>query len=165
MHTLYMIYDDNGKVTDFVIDNVSTVQNFISLDRGPLSYVQSVIDNLNAYIKKNGSLTVESAYISQIRHGTFDQTYGAIEDKRIENPNYVFKTNATTDEPSNSQPVAKPDNPTAIAPERQTSTPETNSSSDSKTDDSSKDAAKNASTTPATKDTSTTTTTPATPSK
>lgn len=52
MHTLYMIYDNNGKVTGFVIDDVSTTQNFISLDRGPLSYIQSIIDNLNAYIKK-----------------------------------------------------------------------------------------------------------------
>lgn len=147
MHTLYMVYGNNGQITDFVIDNVSTTQNFISLDRGPLSYVQSIIDNLNAYIKKNGSLTVESAYLSQIRHGKFDQTYGVIEDKRIENPNYTFKGNTTTNVTSNSHPAAKPDNSKAVAPEKQTSNTGKNSSSDSKTDDSSKDATKDASTT------------------
>ena len=96
MHTLYMIYDENSKVTDFVIDNVSATQNFISLDRGPLSYVQSIVDNLNAYIKKNGSLTVDNAYIGQIRHGQFDETYGAIEDKRTDDSNYTFKSSTTS---------------------------------------------------------------------
>jgi len=148
MHTLYMVYDDNSKVTDFVIDNVSTTQSFISLDRGPLSYVQSVIDNLNAYIKKNGDLTVESAYLNQIRHGKFDQTYGVIEDKRTENPNYTFKGSTTVDTPSNSHPTAKPDNPTVVAPETQTLSTGKNSSSDSKKDDSSKAATKDSTATP-----------------
>ena len=96
MHTLYMVYDENNNITGFVIDNVSTTQNFISLDRGPLSYLQSIIDNLNAYIKKNGNLTVDNYYIDQIYHGKFDQTYGAIEDKRTEDPNYTFKSSTTT---------------------------------------------------------------------
>ncbi len=110
MHTLYMIYDNNGKVTDFVIDNVSAAQNFISLDRGPMSYVQSVIDNLNGYIKKNGSLTVENDYLGQIRHGQFDETYGEIQDKRTEDSNYVSHGNTQTPAQPAPQP-AKPSEP------------------------------------------------------
>ena len=106
MHTLYMIYDGNGKVTDFAIDNVSAAQNFISLDRGPLSYVQSIIDNLNAYIKKNGDLTVENGYLSEVRHGQFDETYGEIQDKYINNPNYTFHGNTQpTTQPTEPQPA------------------------------------------------------------
>lgn len=91
-----MVYDGNGNVTDFVIDSVSDSQNFISLDRGPLSYVQSVINNLKAYIKKNGDLTVDDVYITAIRHGKIDKSYGAVEDKRVENPNYTFKSGTPT---------------------------------------------------------------------
>lgn len=113
MHTLYMVYDENGKVTDFVVDNVSTTQSFISLDRGPLSYVQSVVDNLNAYIKKNGDLTVENPYLSQVRHGQFDETYGEIQDKRTDNPNYTFQ--------GNTQPTSQP---VPQQPQQSTSTPQ-----------------------------------------
>ena len=107
MHTLYMIYDGNGKVTDFAIDNVSAAQNFISFDRGPLSYVQSIIDNLNAYIKKNGDLMVENGYLGEVRHGQFDETYGEIQDKYTNNPNYTFNGNTQpTTQPTEPQPVA-----------------------------------------------------------
>lgn len=112
MHTLYMTYDGNGNVTNFVIDNASTSQNFIPLDRGPLSYIQSIIDNLSAYIKKNGSLKVDNAYIGQIRHGQFDESYGTIENKRTEDSNYTFKsvtptsTAAPASSASSSAPVA-----------------------------------------------------------
>lgn len=105
MHTLYMIYDDDGKVTDFVIDNVSASQNFISLDRGPMSYIQSVIDNLNGYIKKNGSLTVENDYLGHVRHGQFDETYGEIQDKRTEDSNHVSHENTQTPAQPAPQPV------------------------------------------------------------
>ena len=107
MHTLYMIYDGNGKVTDFAIDNVSATKNFISFDRGPLSYVQSIIDNLNAYIKKNGDLMVENGYLGEVRHGQFDETYGEIQDKYTNNPNYTFNGNTQpTTQPTEPQPVA-----------------------------------------------------------
>lgn len=106
MHTLYMIYDGNGKVTDFAVDNVSAAQNFISLDRGPLSYVQSIIDNLNAYIKKNGDLMVENSYLGEVRHGQFDETYGEIQDKYTNNLNYIFYgNNQPTAQPTEPQPV------------------------------------------------------------
>lgn len=110
MHTLYMIYDRNGKVTDFAIDNVSAAQNFISLDRGPLSYVQSIIDNLNAYIKKNGDLMVENGYLGEVRHGQFDETYGEIQDKYTNNPNYTFHGN--TQQPT--QPTTQPTEPQPV---------------------------------------------------
>lgn len=107
MHTLYMVYDGNDNVTDFAIDGVPSSQNFISLDRGPLSYIQSIVDNLNAYIKKNGSLKVDNAYIGQIRHGQFDETYGKIQDKYTNNPNYTFHGN--TQQPT--QPTTQPTEP------------------------------------------------------
>lgn len=119
MHTLYMIYDNNGKVTGFVIDDVSTTQNFISLDRGPLSYIQSIIDNLNAYIKKNGSLTVDNVYLGQVRHGHFDTTYGEIEDKRTNNSQYTFKSSTSAHTSSSTQPAAKPEQTTSAASQAQ----------------------------------------------
>lgn len=118
MHTLYVVYDENGKVTDFVIDDVSTTQNFISFDRGPLSYIQSIIDNLNAYAKKNGSLMVENSYLGEVRHGQFDETYGEIEDKRTENPNYTFKsgTPASSAAPASSSAASSAATSSSSAP-------------------------------------------------
>lgn len=129
MYTLYMVYDENGKVTDFVIDNVSTAQNFISLDRGPLSYIQSIIDNLNAYIKKNGSLKVDNAYIGQIRHGQFDESYGAIEDKRTENPNYTFKSGTPASSAASSAPASSAA-PSSVAPASSAPTSATSAASE-----------------------------------
>lgn len=123
MHTLYMVYDGNGNVTDFVIDSVSASQNFISLDKGPLSYIQSIIDNLNAHIKKNGSLMVDNAYIDQIRHGQFDGSYGAIEDKYTNNPNYTFHGNTQQPtQPTEPQPVESSE-PVKSSEASSTSTP------------------------------------------
>ena len=141
MHTLYVVYDENSQVTDFVIDSVPATQNFISLDRGPLSYVQSIIDNLNTYVKKNGSLTVDSAYLGLVRHGQFDQAYGTIEDKRISNSNYIFKSNPTTNASSNSQSVVKPDTQTAAPSEKPTTASESASSADSKANSASSSSA------------------------
>lgn len=103
MHTLYKIYGKDDRITGFVIDDVPATQSFYPMDRGPLSYLQSIVDNLNAYIKKNGSLTDESDYIVQVQHGQFDLTYGVIEDKRTENPNYTFKSGTPA---SSSAPVS-----------------------------------------------------------
>ena len=148
MHTLYMVYDENNKVVSFKIDAVSTAKNFISLDRGPLSYVQSIVDNFNNYVKKNGNLTMDSAYITQIRHGNFDQTYGTIEDKRTEDPKYVSQSNTPTSASSNSQSAASSDSQTSNSEAASSANSQAASSSDS-----------------ATKDTSTTNTTSAAPAK
>lgn len=122
MHTLYMIYDGNGKVTDFAIDNVSAAQNFISFDRGPLSYVQSIIDNLNAYIKKNGDLMVENGYLGEVRHGQFDETYGEIQDKHTNNPNYA-SSSASSSASSASSSASSTATPASSAPASSASTP------------------------------------------
>ena len=118
MHTLYMVYDENGKVTEFVIDNVSAAKNFISFDRGPLSYVQSIIGNLNAYIKKNGDLMVENGYLGEVRHGQFDETYGEIQDKYTSNLNYTFHGN--TQQPT--QPTTRPTEPQPVESSEASST-------------------------------------------
>ena len=100
MHTLYIVYDETGKVTDYLIDAVDTTKNFISLDHGTLSYVKSIVDNLKAYSAANGDLNEESQYIISVRHGNFDETYGKIEDKATNNPNYTS--------PSSSSPAPSP---------------------------------------------------------
>ena len=89
MHTLYIVYDETGKVTDYLIDTVDTTKNFISLVHGSLSYVKSIVDNLKAYSAANGDLNEESQYIISVRHGNFDESYGKIEDKVTNNPNYT----------------------------------------------------------------------------
>lgn len=96
MHTLYIVYDETGKVTDYVIDNIDTTKNFISLIHGPQSYVQSIIDNLKAYSAANGDLNEESQYIMSIRHGDFDEKYGKIEDQSTNNPDYKSPSSAAS---------------------------------------------------------------------
>jgi len=95
MHTLYIVYDETGKVTDYLIDAVDTTKNFISLDHGTLSYVKSIVDNLKAYSAANGDLNEESQYIISVRHGNFDETYGKIEDKATNNPNYTSPSSSS----------------------------------------------------------------------
>jgi len=95
MHTLYIVYDETGKVTDYLIDAVDTTKNFISLDHGTLSYVKSIVDNLKAYSAANGDLNEESEYIVSVRHGNFDETYGKIEDKLTNNPNYTSPSSSS----------------------------------------------------------------------
>jgi len=95
MHTLYIVYDETGKVTDYLIDAVDTTKNFISLDHGTLSYVKSIVDNLKAYSAANGDLNEESQYIISVRHGNFDETYGKIEDKSTNNPNYTSPSSSS----------------------------------------------------------------------
>lgn len=96
MHTLYIVYDETGKVTDYLIDAVDTTKNFISLDNGTLSYVKSIVDNLKAYSAANGDLNEESKYIISVRHGNFDETYGKIEDKATNNPNYTSPSTSSS---------------------------------------------------------------------
>lgn len=95
MHTLYIVYDETGKVTDYLIDTVDTTKNFISLAHGTLSYVKSIVDNLKAYSAANGDLNEESQYIISVRHGNFDETYGKIEDKSTNNPNYTSSSSSS----------------------------------------------------------------------
>jgi|GEM_PF-4762467 len=96
MHTLYIVYDETGKVTDYLIDAVDTTKNFISLDHGTLSYVKSIVDNLKAYSAANGDLNEESQYIISVRHGNFDETYGKIEDKSTNNLNYTSPSTSSS---------------------------------------------------------------------
>ena len=105
MHTLYIVYDETGKVTDYLIDAVDTTKNFISLDHGTLSYVKSIVDNLKAYSAANGDLNEESQYIISVRHGNFDETYGKIEDKSTNNPNYTSPS-ASSSPPSSASSAA-----------------------------------------------------------
>lgn len=109
MHTLYIVYDETGKVTDYLIDAVDTTKNFISLAHGPLSYVKSIIGNLKAYSAANGDLNEESQYIISVRHGNFDETYGKIEDKSTNNPNY------TSPSTSSSAPSSAPSSASSAA--------------------------------------------------